>query len=75
MDIPVDMSMGGVKLTRDRRKVCGTCKYHKHIYATVRQHHYDKVSVHDGWMCVNEDCEYCGCYTEYSDSCDDWEEK
>ena len=72
MDIPVDMSMGGIKLIRDR-EVCGTCKYHEHIYASVRK--YEDIKVNNGWMCMNELSENQGYYTEYSDSCDDWEEK
>lgn len=45
-------------------KCCGTCKYH---------HHED---IDDGWVCVNDQSEYCEYYvewTEYSDSCEEWE--
>ena len=41
--------------------VCGNCKYHKW----------------DGraWICECPESEAIGYYTEYSDSCDEWEEK
>lgn len=42
-------------------KCCGTCKYH---------HHED---IDDGWVCVNDRSEYFADWTEYSDSCDEWE--
>lgn len=34
------------KQMRDKRQICGTCKYH---------HHED---IDDGWVCVNDDSEY-----------------
>lgn len=44
-------------------KCCGTCKYH---------HHED---IGNGWKCVNDRSEYFADWTEYSDSCDEWEER
>ena len=45
----------------DEEKGCGTCRYHEYYKGE--------------WCCL---CEYSFCYgieTEYSDSCEDWEEK
>ena len=42
-------------------KCCGTCKYHYHK------------NIGDGWECVNDRGEYFADWTEYSDSCDEWE--
>lgn len=42
-------------------KYCGTCKYHYHK------------NIGDGWECVNDRSEYFADWTEYSDSCDEWE--
>ena len=42
-------------------EICGTCKYHHHE------------SVTDGWVCVNISSDYCTDFTEYEDSCDEWE--
>jgi hypothetical protein len=55
-----------------KEKICGTCKHHKHIYAHVRPHG-DGIKIEDGWACINEDSENAGCYTDYDDSCDEWE--
>ena len=44
-------------------KYCGTCKYHYHK------------NIGDGWECVNDRSEYFADWTEYSDSCDEWEER
>lgn len=44
-------------------KCCGTCKYHRHE------------DIDDGWVCVNDRSEYCADWTEYSDSCEAWEER
>ncbi len=46
----------------DDRQVCGTCKYH---------YHDDK----DGWICVNGDSINATYWTEYTDKCEDWEER
>ena len=42
-------------------KCCGTRKYHHHE------------NIDDGWVCVNDRSEYCVEWTEYSDSCEEWE--
>ena len=42
-------------------KCCGTCKYHCHE------------GIDDGWVCVNDQSEYCAEWTEYKDFCDEWE--
>lgn len=44
-------------------KCCGTCKYHL----------FEKVSF--GFVCVNGDSEYCADWTDYNDSCEEWEER
>lgn len=46
---------------KDDRKNCGTCKWHEHE------------NIDDGWVCVNEDSIYYSDWTEYNDSCIDWE--
>ena len=43
---------------------CGTCKYH------LRDDYHP-----EDFVCCNPDSEYCSDYTEYQDSCDDYEEK
>ena len=45
------------------KQCCGTCKYHKFE------------NVNDGYVCVNSDSEYCADWTEYSDCCEEWEER
>lgn len=42
---------------------CGTCKWHRHK------------DMDDGWVCVNPDSEYFTDWTEYHDSCSDFEER
>ncbi len=44
-----------------KESCCGTCSYHKYT--------------DDGWVCENNMSEYYTCYTEYTDSCDEWEER
>ena len=55
-------------------EICGTCRHHKHIYTHVEPCG-DDIRIQDGWVCVNEYSENSGCYTDYKDKCDDWEEK
>lgn len=55
-------------------KACGTCKYHRHIYAHVVPKP-NGIKITDGWVCINEDSDHAGCYTEQNDTCDEWEEK
>lgn len=59
---------------RDDRELCGTCKHHKHIYSNVSKEN-GSLRIDEGWMCINEDSENAGCYTDYDDSCDEWEER
>ena len=40
---------------------CGTCKWHEHE------------NIDDGWVCVNDQSEYCADRTEYDEICDEWE--
>lgn len=44
-------------------KICGNCKWHKHEDWT------------DGWVCVNDRSDYCTCWTEYRDYCEEFEER
>ena len=44
-------------------KCCGTCKWHK----------FENIS--DGFVCVNSDSDYCADWTEYGDSCEEWEKR
>ena len=41
---------------------CETCKYRMHMEERV-------------YFCVNEDSDNYGCHVEYSDSCEEWEER
>jgi len=43
---------------------CGNCKYHKYGFDDD-----------DSWYCDNDNSDYYACETEYSDSCEDFEEK
>ncbi|MFR6513270.1 MAG: hypothetical protein ACLUP8_04475 [Ruminococcus sp.] len=43
------------------KKCCGTCKYHCHE------------GIDDGRVCTNVDSEYVAEWTEYKDSCEEWE--
>lgn len=42
---------------------CGNCKYH--VFENID----------DGYVCVNSDSEYCSDWTEYADSCSEFEER
>ncbi len=42
-------------------KQCSTCKYHEHRNSD------------DSWVCVNPESEYYADWTDYDDSCEDWE--
>lgn len=55
-------------------RICGTCKQHKHIYTHVEPQR-NGIKIEDGWVCVSDRSENAGCYTDYEDTCDDWEEK
>ncbi len=43
--------------------MCGNCAWHKHE------------SIDDGWVCTNPDSEHLSDWTDYEDTCDEWEEK
>jgi len=40
-------------------KVCGTCTWH---WPNA-----------EDWVCVNSDSDYCSDWTDYCDTCDNWE--
>lgn len=42
---------------------CGTCEYHKHDYKLGE------------WVCTNKESEYYAYYIEYSDKCEEYEER
>lgn len=42
---------------------CGTCKWHRHENTS------------QGWVCMNSESDYCADWTEYNDSCNEWEEE
>lgn len=46
---------------RDQEEICGTCKWHQHE------------DIDDGWVCVNPDSDNRADWTDYNDSCQDWE--
>lgn len=48
---------------RNNDHVCGKCKWHT----------FENVS--DGWVCVNDESDYCTEWTEYGDSCECFEER
>lgn len=56
----VEMANGRT-VAMDKREICGTCKYHHHE------------NVDDGWVCVNDESDYCTDFTEYDDTCNEWE--
>lgn len=45
------------------KRICGTCRWHKHE------------DISDGWVCVNDQSDYCADWTDYDDTCDEWEGK
>ncbi len=45
----------------EKNNVCGTCKYHEHE------------DIDNGWVCVNDKSEYFADFTEYNDTCEEWE--
>lgn len=47
----------------DNREICGTCYYHEHEHIDA------------GWVCTNKKSEYCACWTEYDDKCEEWEDR
>jgi len=47
----------------DKEEVCGNCKHHQ--YADVS----------DGWVCCNPDSEAYSDWTEWGDTCEEFEER
>lgn len=45
------------------KECCGNCKYHQ----------YEDIS--QGWVCCNQDSEYVADWTDYTDSCEEWESR
>jgi len=43
-------------------EICGTCKWHQ-------------FESDSGWVCGNPESDCCSCWTEFNDSCYDWEER
>jgi len=50
-------------MSRYDDRICGKCKWHVHE------------DIDDGWVCVNDRSEYCTDWTEYTDSCNEFEER
>ena len=46
-----------------QKRCCGNCKYHKHD------------NIEDDWLCTNPASDYVSDWTDYSDYCEDYEEK
>ena len=44
-------------------EICGNCRWH--IYEEISQ----------GFVCCNDDSDYCADWTEYEDTCEEWEDK
>lgn len=42
---------------------CWRCKWHRHE------------NIDDEWICTNTASEYCTCYTDADEHCDEWEER
>ena len=47
----------------EKEQCCGTCKYHEHE------------SIDDGWVCVNDRSRYLSDWTDFTDVCEDYEER
>lgn len=45
----------------EERQCCGTCLHHC------------RESIDNGYVCTNDQSEYCSDWTDYNDSCEDWE--
>ena len=46
---------------KDTEEICGKCIHHR--------------KRNEEWICDNPESECYGCYTEYNDSCNDFEER
>lgn len=62
-DITDAFMRGYVKGKEQTMKECGNCKHHYHE------------DIDDGWVCVNPRSRFCADWTEYEDTCEEWEEK
>jgi len=49
----------------DQERCCGTCRWHWHQQGAGM----------DDWVCQNTDSDYCSDWTEFQDTCPDWEGK
>jgi len=49
---------------RDKEECCGTCRYHK-----------PDGTFPDDWVCTNPDSDNYSEWTEYEDTCDEWESR
>lgn len=45
----------------EKKECCGTCKWHRHE------------DIGDGWICCNEQSDYCADWTDYEFGCEEWE--
>ena len=43
------------------------------ISVACKWHKFENIS--DGFVCVNSDSDYCADWTEYGDSCEEWEKR
>lgn len=48
-------------MSENEKRCCGTCRWHYH----------DAES--DDWVCVNDNSDYVTDYTDYEDTCEEWE--
>jgi len=48
---------------RGDERICGTCRWHC------------KYRNADNWVCVNRESDYYTDFTDYEDSCEDWERR
>ena len=44
-------------------QVCGTCKWHAFE------------NIDDDWVCVCDESDHCTDWTDYTDTCEEWEER
>ena len=51
----------------EERRICGECRYHTPQRASDGR-------IKDYW-CENIDSDYCAMFTDYDDTCDEWEER
>ena len=46
-----------------KKEICGECKWHK----------YEEID--RGYVCTNDKSDYCTDWTEYNDTCEEWEQR